>query len=165
MDSSVSLFLSPRPYILWFSFLLLFFSLHLACTLGSDPFTPTQPVSSLKPDTGGTRREMGTGTKRNQLKRTRNSSTLLVAVGVGVLMGCDRIDIGFGYSPASRFQEFRCRYGYAFHVIFFWSQNMDLNSHLDSFFPSNFLQSPVDVDTACMIETVYASQFSSLVLM
>lgn len=80
-------------------------------------------------------------------------------------MGCDRIDIGFGYSPASRFQEFRCRYGYAFHVIFFWSQNMDPNSYLDSIFPSNFLQSPVDVGTACMIETVYASQFSSLALM
>ena len=84
----------------------------------------------------------GIGTKRNQLKRTRNSSTLLVvAVGVGVLMGCDWIDIGFGYSPASEFQEFRCRYGYAFHVIFFWSQNMDPNSYLDSFFPSQ-LQSP-----------------------
>lgn len=40
-------------------------------------------------------------------------------------MGCDRVDLGFGYSP-SRFQELRCRYGYAFHVIF-WSQNMDLN--------------------------------------
>ena len=67
-------------------------------------------------------------TQKNQESR---DSTCLVTVGVGVLMGCDRVDIGFGYSP-SRFQELRCRYGYALHVIF-WSQNMDLNSSMDRF--------------------------------
>lgn len=133
MDSFISLLLSPRPYILWFSSLLFFFSLHLACTLGSDPDTPFPRPARVITETGHRRDQKGNGTdtKRNQLKRTRNSSTLLVvAVGVGVLMGCDRIDIGFGYSPASRFQEFRCRYGYAFHVIFFSGLKIWIRIHM-----------------------------------
>ena len=89
-----------------------------------------------------------------------------VGVGVGVLMGCDRIDIGFGYSPASRFQEFRCRYGYAFHVIFFLVSKYGSEFISGQFFPVQL--PPVSSrcrHTACMIETVYASQSSSLVLM
>lgn len=135
VDSSTSLFLSPGLYSLSFSSqtssLFLLYTLPVFSDQTRIP--PDQPVSSLRPGHRSDQRGNGTGTKRNQLKRTRNLATLLVvAVGVGVLMGCDRIDIGFGYSPASRFQEFRCRYGYAFHVIF-WSQNMDPNSYMDSF--------------------------------
>jgi hypothetical protein len=73
---------------------------------------PDQLVSSLKSDIGVMRGETG-------LAQKGTNSRSFVTLGCWCwLMG---LDIGFGYSP-NRFQEFRCRYGYAFHVIFLISK-------------------------------------------
>ncbi|KGO43081.1 hypothetical protein PEX1_009270 [Penicillium expansum] len=146
-----------RPFFLSFLFSVVFFSFFLLYTLpvlSDQTQIPLYPRPACVTGTGHRSEQSGngTGTKRNQLKRPRNFTTLLVVavgVGVGVLMGCDRIDIGFGYSPASRLQEFRCRYGYAFHVIF-WSQNMDPNSYMDNVLrPPSTFQSPVSSIGGC----------------